>query len=119
MEMTNDEIVVRYRQAKKKGEQVQILADLNSCSVGDIIEILVAAGVDRRNFSRLIAKMKKEKKQPEAKKPAAENELAAALAIIYDRVRELNEQKANINGELAEISVMINRLDDFIAGRSD
>lgn len=57
--MSNEEIVVRYRQAKNKGEQVQILADLNDCPVERIIGILTANGVDNRCFNNLRAKLKK------------------------------------------------------------
>lgn len=57
--MSNDEIVVRYKQAKNKGEQVKILAELNNCPVERIIGILTANGVDNRNFNKLRSKLKK------------------------------------------------------------
>ncbi len=57
--MSNDEIVVRYRQAKDKGEQVKILAELNNCPVERIIGILTANGVDNRCFNHLRGKLKK------------------------------------------------------------
>ena len=57
--MSNDEIVVRYRQAKDKGEQVKILAELNDCPVERIIGILTANGVDNRCFNHLRGKLKK------------------------------------------------------------
>lgn len=64
MDMKPDEIVVRYRQAKKKGEQLNILADLNDCSVDDIVNVLVEHGgykLDRLSRSRGKAKfLKKE-----------------------------------------------------------
>ena len=62
MEMTPDEIVVRYRQAKKKGEQLNILAQLNACSVDDIVSVLVEHGgykLDRLSRSRGKAKLLK------------------------------------------------------------
>ena len=62
MEMTNDEIVVRYRQAKEKGKQLKILADLNACSVDDIVNVLVEHGgykLDRLSRSRGKAKLLK------------------------------------------------------------
>lgn len=59
MQMKNDEIITRYKQAKDKGEQVKILAELNACPVERIIGILVAAGIDNRNFNRLRARLKK------------------------------------------------------------
>ena len=57
--MSNDEIVVRYKQAKNKGEQVKILAELNDCPVERIIGILTANGVDNRCFNHLRGKLKK------------------------------------------------------------
>jgi hypothetical protein len=57
--MSNDEIVVRYKQAKDKGEQVKILAELNDCPVERIIGILTANGVDNRCFNHLRGKLKK------------------------------------------------------------
>lgn len=53
MQMTPDEIVVRYRQAKKKSEQLKILADLNACTVSQIIDVLCEhGGYDPRSFAR-------------------------------------------------------------------
>lgn len=64
--MSNDEIVVRYRQAKDRTEQVKILAELNDCPVEQIIGILVAGGIDHRCFSQL------RRKQNQAAVSAAE-----------------------------------------------
>ena len=57
--MSNDEIVARYKQAKNKGEQVKILAELNDCPVEQIIGILVAGGEDNRKFNHLRGQLKK------------------------------------------------------------
>lgn len=62
MDMKPDEIVVRYRQAKEKGKQLNILADLNACSVDDIVNVLVEHGgykLDRLSRSRGKAKLLK------------------------------------------------------------
>ena len=90
MQMNNDEIVVRYRQAKKKGEQVQILAELNGCPVEKIIGILTANGFDSRNFNQLRAKLKnQEKHKPEP--PVEDNS-----KIIRQEAEQLaNELKEN------------------------
>ena len=140
MEMTNEEIVVRYRQSKLKGQQVKILAELNNCPVEKIIGILVANGFDSRNFNRLRNELKSEKEQPEKKIPYKKPEIIkeppekniepevpampqitieAAIAALYDRVIVLNNEKALIDEELAGINVHLNRIEDFIAGRSD
>ena len=68
--MTNEEITVRYRQAKDKGKQVKILAELNNCPVERIIGILTANGVDNRCFNHLRSKLKK--KEMTTVKEAAE-----------------------------------------------
>lgn len=142
MEMTNEEIVVRYRQAKLKGQQVKILAELNNCPVEKIIGILVANGVDSRNFNHLRKelRLKGEKDQAEKKIPYKKPEIIKeppkkesepkellnetipvekAIAAIYDRVIELNNMKALIDEELADIDVHLNRIGYCIAGRSD
>lgn len=141
MEMTNEEIVVRYRQSKLKGQQVKILAELNNCPVEKIIGILVANGFDSRNFNHLRKELRlKGEEQLEKKIPYKKPEIIkeppkkniepevpampqitieAAIAALYDRVRVLNNEKALIDEELAGINVHLNRIEDFIAGRSD
>lgn len=73
MDMTPDEIVVSYRQAKEKGKQLNILADLNVCSVDDIVKVLVEHGgyqLERRSRSRGKAKLLREKAPTEPVPPA-------------------------------------------------
>lgn len=48
--MTPSEIVRNYREAKNKGEQVRILADLNVCSPYDIADLLVLNGYKRSDI---------------------------------------------------------------------
>lgn len=70
MDMKPDEIVVRYRQAKHKAEQVKILADLNACSVDDIIRVLVNHG---DYAPRALNKVRGDaKKPPKMAEPTAE-----------------------------------------------
>ena len=71
--MSNDEIVVRYRQAKHKGEQLNILADLNACSVDEIVNVLVEHGgykLERMSRSRGKAKLLRETAPTEPVPPA-------------------------------------------------
>ena len=63
MQMNNSEIVMRYNQAKNKGEQVKILAELNACPAERIIGILVSAGIDNRCFNQLRAKLNQDKSE--------------------------------------------------------
>lgn len=118
--MANDEIVVRYKQAKDKGAQVKILADLNACPVERIIGILTSNGIDSRNFNRLRAKLKKEAEQKEdkpeeerQKKPYKKPEiipgpphtvtLPEAMAAIRAELDEINRQQYELDMRKADL----------------
>ena len=119
--MSNEEIVVRYRQAKNKGEQVQILAELNNCPVEQIIGILTAAGIDHRCFSGLRRKMNKEavsaaEKVVEKKIPYKKPEIipgppvpdkqvtvADAVAVIKTEIAEINRQQYELDMRKADL----------------
>lgn len=77
--MTNEEITVRYRQAKNKGEQVQILADLNDCPVERIIGILTANGEDNRSFNWLRSKLQKKAAKKQEKKAEVADKMQKVL----------------------------------------
>lgn len=126
MEMSNSEIVVSYKQAKHKAEQIGILAQLNRCSNAKIVEILIDGGIKPTAFRR--NKSKIEKQDSEQNQPVRIEDLEPiheaitvekAIAALYDKARELRQRKQTIEDELAEISVHINRIDDYIAGRGD
>ena len=87
--MTNEEICARYRQAKDKGDQVQILAELNACQVERIIGILVANGVDNRNFNGLRHKLKLEEAKAEKKAKSAADKRQAAKAEVAEKMQEV------------------------------
>lgn len=97
--MTNDEIVMRYRQAKDKSGQVKILAELNACPVERIIGILVASGEDNRKFNHLRGQLNKEetqkeqvevhKEQSEAEQSKTEKVPKAVIAAVEDKITEL------------------------------
>lgn len=53
MEMTNEEIVRSYRQAKDPREQITILSELNLCGTARIIEILIEGGVDPETLPKI------------------------------------------------------------------
>ena len=52
MDMTNEEIVIAYRDSKNKKEQINILAERNLCDPAKIIDVLVESGYDRRSFNK-------------------------------------------------------------------
>jgi len=118
--MSNDEIVMRYRQAKDRTEQVKILADLNNCPVEQIIGILTAAGIDHRCFSGLRRKMNKEAvaaaekvvekipyKKPEIiPAPQKTNKLPTveqAVAAIKAQIAEINRQQYALDMRKADL----------------
>lgn len=114
LDMSDSEIVVRYNQAKEKGKQVKILAELNDCSVERIIDILVANGVDTRKFNRLRGSLKNKAdkipyKKPEIiPKPPKETTpepapIEQALAVIRSQIEELNRQQYELDMRKAEL----------------
>ena len=81
MEMAPDEIVVRYRQAKSKGQQIKIIADLNACSVDDILQVLVKhGGYELQRISRAIGAARK--CSSPAEQPKNENKIPYKKAEI-------------------------------------
>lgn len=52
MQMSNEEIVRNYREAKDKAKQLGILAELNACDEQKIKDILTEGGIDYRSFPR-------------------------------------------------------------------
>lgn len=70
MDMSNDEIIMCYRQAKNKGEQIKILADRNVCNIEEIIKVLVEhGGYERQRISRAIGAARKASTKKPYKKP--------------------------------------------------
>lgn len=113
MDMKDDEIVVRYRQAKKKGEQIKILADLNACDVEDIINVLLEHGITRKQLGGAYRKLYEEP-QPEVVEtldetivePVEDEPIKAEPTPIDDALSVIKAQIDDIN---AEISVLTKR----------
>lgn len=91
MHMNSDEIVVRYRQAKKKREQIKILAELNACSTDDIIDVLVDNGITRKQLGGVFRAEKAETKEEptHTEQPTA---IDNALSVIKSQIDEINAQ---------------------------
>jgi len=79
MEMTKEEIIRDYRQARYKGKQVGILADLNSCRKSEIVAILREGGVPVKALPRNRATHPQDGKKAaqEGEKTTQEREKAA------------------------------------------
>lgn len=95
MDMAPDEIVVRYRQAKEKGKQIKILADLNACSVDDIVHVLVEHGgykLERMSRSRCKARLLKEEEEAPAKELVKAAEAIKDFDAALTKGQELEKQ---------------------------
>ena len=64
LQMTEHEICQMFRDAKDKNEQISILADLNVCDSGTIIDVL-----SRNGFVPGLPKKKMAEKQTKYKRP--------------------------------------------------
>ncbi|MCR5707083.1 MAG: hypothetical protein K6G82_02290 [Ruminococcus sp.] len=129
MQMTESEILRNIFDAADQRAQVQICAELNDVPVDYIKDILKKNGVDLRKLRTAVKKQhikRKPYKKPEIipcpppkSKEEADNgvSLGAAFAAIIARIAELTKQKKDIEDELNEISMQLNRADDVIAGR--
>ncbi|MBR3421515.1 MAG: hypothetical protein IKG98_05575 [Ruminococcus sp.] len=130
MQMTESEILRNIFGAADQRAQVQICAELNDVPVDTIKDILKKNGVDLRKLRTAVKKEHIERKPykkpeiipcpPPKDKEEADNggvSLGAAFAAIIARIAELTKQKKDIEDELNEISVQLNRADDVIAGR--
>lgn len=71
MQMSNEEIVRSYRDAKNKAKQLGILAELNACDTQKIKDILIGSGMDYRRLPR--GEREKNTVQTAEVKPIKEN----------------------------------------------
>lgn len=113
MQMQNEEIVRSYRQAKRKREQITILAQLNACTEDQIYEILHAAGLN--------AKRPKHAAKAPAK-PVKANTAAELLGqekpdftALSARVSYLVARRREIDKEMQELRAVMQGLIDSMA----
>ena len=90
MQMTQQEIVTSFREAKDKREQIKILSQLNVCSEEEIRSILIKGGIDGRALPR---KKRKEPFELEEKEPTV-------TPAAQDQAEEEAEQTGQETGEI-------------------
>ena len=112
MQMTNDEIIVSYRQAKNRAEQIKILSELNDCKVDEICAILKEGGVDGREIGGVRRGLKKLDSQKISTTTVAEvtGKAPADFTGVRGRIRYLLQQRRLIDDELAEITEQMHEL---------
>lgn len=133
MDMKPDEIVVHYRQAKDKAEQLKILADLNACTVDEIINVLCEhGGYKPQFFNTAKNKLKKQKATAPTvgnAKPSAppetdagadiirkNNDLTTALDILKAEIADINRQQYQLDMRKAKLYQKISNALDVMRG---
>ncbi len=99
MEMSNEEIIRRYKQAKHKAAQIQILADLNACPKSKILEIVSDSIASKHPAPA------QSKEQPETVK--AVDNLASFEEYVVNRMDEIDGQLKALEKEYADLSVTL------------
>lgn len=129
MHMNDDEIVVRYRQAKKKGEQIKILADLNACDVEDIINVLLEHGITRKQLGGAFRGLKEP--QPESVETldetiveVVEEEPTQTEPTAIDKAFEvIKAQVDDINAQIAALikrrQAIVEKFNGILEGSAD
>lgn len=64
MQMSNEEIIRSYREARDKRKQIEILSELNACDKQKIRDILAEGGMDHRSLPRSRRKEKAAAPEP-------------------------------------------------------
>lgn len=111
MEMSNEEIVRRCRQAKNKRQQVNILAQLNCCSKDEIIEVLKQEGITDKQLPRAERSDKGKKKSGEPTEEAKETEITAPLEKQETNSQE--EEKNKLNSSAVDVNILIIENDEL------
>lgn len=125
MHMSDDEIIIRYKEAKDKRAQVNILADLNACDPDEIVGVLRRSGMDHRFLPRAPRKnkdkVKKEKKpkyfklnkQKEEKNMSEDYVKITPETVVEDGAAKENDaltiQIARIQKENEELTANYNK----------
>lgn len=110
MQMTIGEIVRNYKQAKDKRAQIKILAELNTCDVEDIKQILRDNGMDLRSGSyRLkagtnVPEQKTVPPMPKNTEPEPAADGNSERIKVPDTIRKILEEDLNtIEKQLGEL----------------
>ena len=110
MQMTEKEIIRSYKEAKRKQEQIKILADLNTCPKEDIRKILRDAGLDVPATGNRYTKKKEEPEASGSKRkrlikneePAERSDLSApedpGKTMLGDSLEAKKTEEAEASG---------------------
>lgn len=102
MQMTDTEIVSKYKRAENKKEQISILAQLNACDEDEIKKVLLKGGLTEDDLPKKRGRKpgtKETKKMPEEK--AIAEETNEALAEMLEMPELTPEEEKQVDGALA------------------
>lgn len=121
--MSDGEILKSYREAKDKRHQVSVLADLNVCTKGEIIDILIAGGVrpqelprKRQKKASVPADIAAEVKKHEASR-REEVTLEALLFLKNSLAKDIEKLEADYQAIRAEYVGKIAVIDSCLEGK--
>lgn len=89
MQMSNEDIVREYNQAKSPMKQIAILADMNACSRQEIVEILKEAG------SKLPGQYEK-KAEKAVVEPEPENPNSLDMREVMNEILEVSRENRKL-----------------------
>lgn len=102
MQMTDTEIVSKYKRAENKKEQISILAQLNACDEDEIKKVLLKGGLTEDDLPKKRGRKpgaKETKKMPEEKVIAEEKN--EALAEMLEMPELTPEEEKQVDRALA------------------
>lgn len=115
MQMTDNEIIKSYKEAKEKKKQIEILAQLNACPTTTIREILIANGVQfpgpkpkkAKEETKVVAVISKDAPTLPVEKVIPEfvdKVVQERLAFLRDSIAMAEERLTKLRAEEAELS---------------
>ena len=122
MQMTPNEIVKSYKEAKEKKKQIQILSELNCCSTADIKQILRDNGVEfpgpnpkkaKEEKTKVVAVISKDAPTLPAEKVIPEIPRWVKEAV-EERINRLDEEIKTMKAELEEKRVELIELSEWL-----
>lgn len=105
MEMSNEEIIRRYKQAKHKPSQIQILADLNACPKSKILEIISGEILDNHAAACATVPQEPLKKVEMVNSPLGE--IDALESFVTDRMDELENQIKELESKYRDLATTL------------
>lgn len=118
MQMDPKEILRDYNSAADKKKQLLILAQLNSCNVDDIKDILRSQGVDYRSFPRSKS-VKKQTSSPKVKNkkvPSDENSERLQKidpASVLEYLEQLKARRNDLVKQVNDIDEELSRIKEL------